>query len=66
MAFEDVQLSRNVWYTGGMDNFISTMETNALMGKNVARLIVDAEQSEPERRTGMPMPEDTKARKQDL
>lgn len=66
VAFEDVQLSRNVWYTGGMDNFISTMETNALMGKNVARLIVDAEQSEPERRTGMPMPEDTKARKQDL
>lgn len=24
-----------------MDSFISTMETNALMGKNVARLIVD-------------------------
>lgn len=24
-----------------MESFISTMETNALMGKNVARLIVD-------------------------
>jgi prenylcysteine oxidase/farnesylcysteine lyase len=24
-----------------MDSWISTMETNALMGKNVARLIVD-------------------------
>ncbi|CAK1359124.1 unnamed protein product [Cercospora beticola] len=66
VAFEDVQLSRNVWYTGGMDNFISTMETNALMGKNVAKLIVDAEQSKAERRMGMQMEEDMKARKQDL
>ena len=24
-----------------MESFISTMETNALMGKNVARLIID-------------------------
>ena len=32
---------RGLWYTGGMESFISTMETNALMGKNVARLIVD-------------------------
>jgi prenylcysteine oxidase/farnesylcysteine lyase len=28
-----------------MEGFISTMETNALMGKNVARLIVDDMQS---------------------
>ncbi|RMY95780.1 hypothetical protein D0862_08676 [Hortaea werneckii] len=32
---------RGIWYTGGMESFISTMETNALMGRNVARLIVD-------------------------
>jgi prenylcysteine oxidase / farnesylcysteine lyase len=30
-----------VYYTSGMELFISTMETNALMGKNVAKLIVD-------------------------
>ncbi|KAI7166255.1 hypothetical protein KC360_g9214 [Hortaea werneckii] len=32
---------RGVWYTGGMESFISTMETNALMGRNVARLVAD-------------------------
>ncbi|OTA39864.1 hypothetical protein BTJ68_00089 [Hortaea werneckii EXF-2000] len=32
---------RGIWYTGGMESFISTMETNALMGRNVARLVVD-------------------------
>lgn len=41
MTFEDIQLDDHLWYTGGMDSFISTMETNALMGMNVARLIVD-------------------------
>lgn len=30
-----------LWYTAGIEGFISTMETSALMGKNVARLIVD-------------------------
>ncbi|KAL9049496.1 MAG: hypothetical protein Q9162_007192 [Coniocarpon cinnabarinum] len=30
-----------LWYTGAMEGFISTMETNALMGKNVARLMMD-------------------------
>lgn len=41
VTFEDAELSANLWYTGGMDSFISTMETNALMGMNVARLLVD-------------------------
>lgn len=41
VTFEDAALGRNFWYTGGMDSFISTMETNALMGMNVARLLVD-------------------------
>ena len=30
-----------IWYTSGIEPFISTMETSALMGRNVARLIVD-------------------------
>lgn len=41
VTFEDAELGPNLWYTGGMDSFISTMETNALMGMNVARLLVD-------------------------
>lgn len=30
-----------LWYTSGIEGFISTMETSSLMGRNVARLIVD-------------------------
>jgi prenylcysteine oxidase/farnesylcysteine lyase len=41
VTFEKIKLGEGLWYTSGMDSFISTMETNALMGKNVARLIVD-------------------------
>ncbi|KAF3763456.1 Prenylcysteine oxidase [Cryphonectria parasitica EP155] len=41
VTFQDPILGNGVYYTSGMDSFISTMETNALMGKNVARLIVD-------------------------
>ncbi|KXT00789.1 hypothetical protein AC578_2965 [Pseudocercospora eumusae] len=41
VTFEELKLDDGLWYTSGMDSFISTMETNALMGKNVARLIVD-------------------------
>lgn len=41
VTFEDAEVAENFWYTGGMDSFISTMETNALMGMNVARLLVD-------------------------
>ncbi|USW59167.1 Putative prenylcysteine lyase, prenylcysteine oxidase, FAD/NAD(P)-binding domain superfamily [Septoria linicola] len=44
VTFEDAKLEEGLWYTGGMDSFISTMETNALMGRNVARLIVDEEE----------------------
>ena len=32
----------HVWYTSGIESFISTMETSSLMGKNVAKLIVDS------------------------
>lgn len=41
VTFDDLQLDENLWYTSGMESFISTMETSALMGKNVARLVVD-------------------------
>jgi prenylcysteine oxidase/farnesylcysteine lyase len=41
VTYEPIRLAPNVWYTGGMDSFASCMETNALMGMNVARLIVD-------------------------
>ena len=43
VTFEDIQLDQEgkVWYTGGIESFISTMETSSLMGMNVARLIVD-------------------------
>jgi prenylcysteine oxidase / farnesylcysteine lyase len=40
-TFDKIKLADGLWYTGAMDAFISTMETNALMGKNVAALIVN-------------------------
>lgn len=40
VTFEEIELAEDFYYTGGMDSFISTMETNALMGKNVAALLV--------------------------
>ena len=44
-TFEPVRLDDGVgggiWYTASMEGFISTMETNALSGKNVARLVAD-------------------------
>lgn len=39
--FEEVRLDENLWYTSGIESFISTMETSSLMGANVARLVVD-------------------------
>jgi prenylcysteine oxidase/farnesylcysteine lyase len=41
VTFEETELARGFYYTSGMESFISTMETNALMGMNVAQLIVD-------------------------
>lgn len=41
VTFEEIKLADGLWYTGGMDSFISTMETNALMGKNVAALVYE-------------------------
>lgn len=39
--FEKLRLDDGIWYTAGIESFISTMETSALSGMNVARLIVD-------------------------
>lgn len=41
VTFEDPILGDNLWYTSGIESFISTMETSSLMGMNVARLVVD-------------------------
>lgn len=39
VTFEELSLAPNVWYTSGIEGFISTMETSALMGRNVAALV---------------------------
>ena len=41
VTFAEIKLMDGLWYTSGMDSFISAMESNALMGRNVAKLIVD-------------------------
>ncbi|RDL31928.1 Uncharacterized protein BP5553_09330 [Venustampulla echinocandica] len=41
ITFEDSELAKGFYYTSGMESFISTMETNALMGMNVAQLVVN-------------------------
>jgi prenylcysteine oxidase / farnesylcysteine lyase len=41
-TFEEISLGPNIWYTSGIESFISTMETSSLMGRNVARLMVRA------------------------
>lgn len=50
VTFEDVQLDAEgkVWYTSGIERFISTMETSSLMGMNVARLVADEWKMEKE------------------
>ncbi|KAK4184290.1 putative prenylcysteine oxidase [Podospora australis] len=40
VTFQDPIIGPGLYYTSGMESFISTMETNALMGKNVAALIL--------------------------
>ncbi|KAI0411575.1 prenylcysteine oxidase [Xylaria grammica] len=41
VTFQDPILGDGLYYTSGIESFISTMETSALMGMNVARLIID-------------------------
>ncbi|KAJ5294100.1 hypothetical protein N7508_008921 [Penicillium antarcticum] len=46
VTFEDTLLAPGVWYTGGIESFISTMETSALMGRNVATLMFQSWQKD--------------------
>ncbi|KOS18279.1 Farnesylcysteine lyase [Escovopsis weberi] len=41
VTFQDPVIGDGLYYTSGIESLISTMETSALMGMNVARLIVD-------------------------
>ncbi|KAH8819519.1 Prenylcysteine lyase-domain-containing protein [Xylogone sp. PMI_703] len=41
VTFEELELAPGFYYTSGIESFISCMETSALMGMNVAQLIVD-------------------------
>jgi prenylcysteine oxidase/farnesylcysteine lyase len=41
VTFQDPIVGDKVYYTSGIESFISCMETSALMGMNVARLTVD-------------------------
>lgn len=41
VTFQDPVVGNGVYYTSGIESFISTMETSALMGMNVARLVAD-------------------------
>ncbi|KAG5983394.1 hypothetical protein E4U43_006277 [Claviceps pusilla] len=41
VTFQDPVIGPGLYYTSGIESFISTMETSALMGMNVARLIAD-------------------------
>ncbi|KAI9661300.1 MAG: hypothetical protein M1821_009627 [Bathelium mastoideum] len=49
VTFEELKLDENLWYTSGIESFISTMETSSLMGMNIAKLIVDQWSREIER-----------------
>ncbi|TQV96892.1 hypothetical protein V2A60_000467 [Cordyceps javanica] len=41
VTFQDPIVGNGIYYTSGIESFISCMETSALMGKNVARLLAD-------------------------
>ncbi|KAM0327236.1 hypothetical protein ACHAQA_006371 [Verticillium albo-atrum] len=49
ISFQEPALGNGLYYTSGIESFISTMETSALMGKNVARLIADELVAEAEK-----------------
>lgn len=42
VTFEPQLLQPGLWYTSGIESFISTMETGSLAGKNVAKLVVES------------------------
>lgn len=40
-AFQEPIIGSGLYYTSGIEGLVSAMETSALMGKNVARILVD-------------------------
>lgn len=52
VTFEETLLAPGVWYTGGIESFISTMETSALMGRNVATLMFQSWQKQGDQTDG--------------
>lgn len=52
VTFEETLLAPRMWYTSGIESFISTMETSALMGRNVATLILQSWQKQSEQDRG--------------
>ncbi len=48
VTFDDPQLDEagRLWYTSGIEQFISTMETSSLMGMNVAKLVLNRWQTD--------------------
>ncbi|KAJ5094472.1 Prenylcysteine oxidase [Penicillium angulare] len=52
VTFEDTLLAPGIWYTSGIESFISTMETSALMGRNVAALMVQSWEREKDEKNG--------------
>jgi prenylcysteine oxidase/farnesylcysteine lyase len=53
VTFEETLLAPKVWYTSGIESFISTMETSALMGRNVAALMLQSWQRQTEQGSGV-------------
>ncbi len=41
VTFDEFVLDEGLWYTSCIESFVSTMETSALSGRNVARLVWD-------------------------
>ena len=68
VTFDDPQLddAGKLWYTSGIEPFISAMETASLMGMNVAQLIVDKWTDEARARVVRPHPEEKDAAVPDL
>lgn len=54
VTFEETLLAPGIWYTSGIESFISTMETSALMGRNVAALMVQSWKSHEEMKSSSP------------
>lgn len=52
VTFEETLLAPGVWYTGGIESFISTMETSALMGRNMATLMFQSWQEQGDQTDG--------------